>query len=88
MDLHCGRSEICTPCVQLPEGDRLTVCVSVADTIGSLSVTNSSLAVVREDLRRSLDFWVDDDDYVTQEMRNSALASTIELDAQDKVIIK
>lgn len=88
MNLHCGREEFCTPCDQLPEGDRLTVCISVAETVTLLSFDNSSIEDVRKDLNDRLGFWVDDDDYVSRQMKNAALAAVIELDAQDKVIIK
>lgn len=80
--LNCGREQMCEPCNQLPVGERLTVCISVEDVLGSLVVSESSLAVLRDEMYKRLAFWVDDDDYVTHQMTNAGVASLRQLDAQ------
>lgn len=79
---HCGRKQMCSPCETLPNQDRSTVCMSVGAVICDLKldIDNTSLAVIRETLFDQLCFAVDDDDYVSHQMRAAAFASAIELD--------
>jgi hypothetical protein len=71
---------MCDPCDELSlSADQPTVCVSVGEVASKHVVPETSLAVLREDLHNSMQFWVDDDDHVTIEMVNAALAAVIEV---------
>jgi hypothetical protein len=85
MALNCGREIMCTPCLQLPEGDQAPVCISVNDAIGSLVVSEISLEELPNEMYERLAFWVDDDDHVSQQMVNVAVASLIEIKAAKRV---
>ena len=80
--LNCGREQMCIPCLQLPEGDQVSVCISVNDALGSLVVSETSLDELPNEMYKRLAFWVDDDDHVTQQMIDVAFASLILVDIE------
>jgi len=71
MYIPCGREVRCEPCVGLSAEDAKTVCITVEGLVGSLATGNELEDIALE----GLNFWVDDDDYVTPGMHTATVLS-------------
>lgn len=78
-DLECGRQNICEPCEGLDRGSRKDVCIAVGSVASSHNAPTLTDEAIRDLTYDIMAGTVDDDDYVTLEMREAALKSTNQL---------
>lgn len=70
---------MCSPCAEVAHADRKDVCIAVANIVNLPQPQLLGKAEVESRVVHSMQYSVDDDDYVTRVMINAAVASVDEL---------
>lgn len=78
-EFACGRNTMCSQCVDIAPSDRKDVCWAVAHVMGLPQPEGLTNGELHDITLRKMQGTVDDDEYVSPEMVEAAVASASEL---------